>query len=76
MKPIIVALLLLASFEDRTRDDWCKLVNQLQQQEHKLDRKDRRFLQFMVQWLSLIHIEPTMAQRALLFDIKRKVEDD
>src|SRR5262245_54914161 len=26
MKPIIVALLLLASFDDRTRDDWFRLV--------------------------------------------------
>jgi hypothetical protein len=26
MKPIIVALLLFASLEDRTRDDWVKLV--------------------------------------------------
>jgi hypothetical protein len=77
MKPIIVALLLFASFEDRTRDDWVKLVTELQKQDHKLNRKDRRFLGFMAKWLSLSeYSEPTMGQRALLFDIKRRVEED
>jgi hypothetical protein len=74
MKPIIVALLLLASFDDRTPNEWLRLVTELQQQEQKLDKTDQAFLNQMVNWLTMDR-EPTLSQQKLIIDIKLKVDD-
>jgi hypothetical protein len=75
MKPIIVALLLLASFDDRTRDDWLRLAIEMEQ-SHKLDQADRRYLRLMIQLMDMNRdVKPTLGQQKEIIEIKRKLDD-
>jgi hypothetical protein len=75
MKPIIVALLLLASFDDRTREDWFRLVVEMEQ-SHKLDQADRRYLRLMIQLMEMNRdVKPTLGQQKEIIEIKRKLDD-
>jgi hypothetical protein len=77
MKPVIVALLLLASIDQRTPDDWFRMVIELQQQAHKLDLSDKAFLKYMINVISLgSFVEPSLTERKTLFEIKRKLDDE
>jgi hypothetical protein len=75
MKPIIVALLLLASFDDRTREDWFRLVVEMEQ-SHKLDQADRRYLRLMIQLMDINRdVKPTLGQQKEMIEIKRKLDE-
>jgi hypothetical protein len=75
MKWSILALLLFTqTVAAMPADDWLELVVDLQKHEHKLDKNDRFFLRYMVNWLTADeHAEPTKAQQKWLLDIKRRV---
>jgi hypothetical protein len=75
MKPIIVALLLLASFDYRTPDDWFGLVIEMEQ-SHKLDQADRRYLRLMIQLIDINRdAKPTLGQQKEIIEIKRKLDE-
>ena len=75
MKPIIVALILLASFDDRTRDDWLRLAIEMEQSP-KLDQADRRYLRLMIQLMEMNRdVKPTLGQQKEIIEIKRKLDD-
>jgi hypothetical protein len=77
MKPVIVAVLLLASIDQRTPDDWFRMVIELQQQAHKLDPSDKAFLKYMINVISLgSFVEPSLTEQKTLFEIKRKLDDE
>jgi hypothetical protein len=75
MRPIIVAILLLASFDDRTPDDWFRLVVEMEQ-SHKLDQADRRYLRLMIQLMEMNRdVKPSLGQQKEIIEIKRKLDD-
>ena len=75
MKLIIVALLLLASFDDRTREDWLRLVVEMEQ-SNKLDQTDRRYLRLMIQLMEMNRdVKPTLGQHKEIIEIKRKLDE-
>ena len=55
---------------------WFHLVMELQAQEDQLDKTDRRFVNYMANYLSVtdIEIKPTAKQRRWLLDIKRRLD--
>jgi hypothetical protein len=57
-------------------DDWFELAVEIQKHEDQLDKEDRAFVRFMVNWLTIDgHALPTIAQRKWLLDIKRRTTD-
>lgn len=78
---VCLAIIGIASCEtplrsaERTGDEWFTLVESLQRHEAKLDKDDRFFLRYMVNWLTVdSHVIPTKDQQDWLLDIKRRVD--
>jgi hypothetical protein len=65
----------LASFDDRTRDDWFRLAVEMEQ-SHKLDQANRRYLRLMIQLMEMNRdVKPTLGQQKEIIEIKRKLDD-
>jgi hypothetical protein len=61
---------------ERTADDWFRLVTELQQNhEAKLDKEERYFVRYMINWLTIDgHAIPTAPQQQWLLNIKHNVD--
>lgn len=59
---------------ERSVADWLKLTFELREQQHRLDRNDRRFIGYMINWLDVEEMPPTMRQQRWLLDIQRRLD--
>jgi hypothetical protein len=67
MKPI-------TSLDERTPTDWFKVVVEMEQEAHKLDQADRRYIRLMISMMEM-GVEPTVGHRKQIIEIKRKLDN-
>jgi hypothetical protein len=67
MKPI-------TSLDERTPTDWFEVVVKMEQEAHKLDPEDRRYIRLMIIMMEM-GTEPTLGHRKQIIEIKRKLDD-
>jgi hypothetical protein len=73
MYVLLFTAITMAHAEEHDHAAWFNLVMRLKAQEHRLDKNDRRFIDYMINWIDVEEMVPTARQQRWLLDIERRL---